>query len=82
MIINLTKEISDKNAITPLNHLANEGYRVKKKTRTPRTRMIHEGFILTEGQRHLPQERKEDIFKLTPPRASRQLKDIQGMAEL
>lgn len=58
MTINLTKEISDKNAVTALNHLANEGYRVaKKKTQTLQTRMIHEGFIPTEGQRSLTQER-------------------------
>lgn len=60
MIVNLTKEISDENAVTALNDLVNEGYRVaKKKTQTPQTRMIHEGFILTEGQRSLTQERKE-----------------------
>lgn len=60
MIVNLTKEISDENAVTALNYLVNEGYRVaKKKTQTPQTRMIHKGFILTEGQSSLTQERKE-----------------------
>lgn len=60
MIVNLTKEISDKNAVTSPNYLVNEGYRVaKKKAQTLQTRMIHKGFILTEGQRSLTQERKE-----------------------
>ena len=30
--------------------------------------MTHLGFILTDSQRSLPQERKEAIYRLAPPK--------------
>lgn len=42
--------------------------------------MNHLGVILTEGQRNIPQERKEVIFSLTPPKTRRQIRGFLGMA--
>ena len=69
LIASLTKEASDKNTVTTLNNLADKGYKVsKKKLQTPQTRVTYLGFILTEGKRSIPQERKEVICCLTPPK--------------
>ena len=43
--------------------------------------MTYLGFILTEGQRSLSQERKEGICSLTPPKTRRQLRGFLGMAK-
>ena len=54
-----TKEASDKNTVTTLNHLADKGYTVsKKKAQISQTRVTHVAFIFTEDQRNPSQERK------------------------
>ena len=74
LIANPTKEASDKNTVTTLNHLDDKGYKVsKKKAQISQTKVTDLGFILTEGQRSLPQERKEAIC--------RQLRGFLGMAK-
>lgn len=71
LITNTTKEVFDKNTVTTQNHLADKGYKVsKKKPQTSLTRVIYLAFIHSEGQRCLPQERKEAIC-LTPPKTRR-----------
>ena len=61
-------EASDKNTVTTLNHLAEKGYKVsKKKVRISQTKVTYLGFIITEGQRSPPQERKKDICSLASP---------------
>ena len=81
LIVSLTKEVFDKNAITALNHLAHKGSKVsKKKAQISQTWVTYLGFILTEGQRSLPQKREEAICSLTPPKIRRQLRGFLGLA--
>ena len=77
----LTKEVSDENTVTTLNHLADKRYKVsKKKFQISQTRVTYTGFILTEGQRRLHQEQKEAICSLTHPKSRRQFRGFLGMA--
>lgn len=74
LIVSPTKEASDENTVTTLNHLGDKQYKVsKKKAQIPHTRVTYLGFVLTEGKRSV-----ESIGSLAPPKTRRQLRGLSG----
>lgn len=76
-----TKEASDRNIVTTLNHLTNKEYTMsQKEAQLSQAIMIHLGFILTEGGRSLAQEKKDTICSLAPPETKKHLRDFLRLA--
>ena len=59
LVASPSKQLSDKNTIMTLNHLADKEYKVsRKKAQISQIRVTYLGFTETEGKRSLPREGK------------------------